>query len=122
MSAVATKDYSIPYASTVSSIEEVGISGDWLTSASTRQASFKEPFYYRSLLSLFEIDSSSVCPDFVPMSETYMTEPLSEEDIINEMLEHDFIVRMPPRRRYTIELEIKSIKKAEPKIVEPEWI
>jgi hypothetical protein len=38
------------------------------------------------------------------------------------MVEDDYIVRMPPVRRYPIELEIKSIKKAEPKIVEAEWI
>ena len=39
-----------------------------------------------------------------------------------ETLEYDVIVQMPPRKRYTIELEVKSIKKAEPIIVEPEWI
>lgn len=29
---------------------------------------------------------------------------------------------MPPRKRYIIELEVKSIKKAEPRIVEPEGV
>lgn len=39
-----------------------------------------------------------------------------------EMIEHDIIVRMPPKKRYTINLQVVSIKRAQPKIVEPEGI
>ena len=52
--------------------------------------------------------------------ETYVTEALSEENIVNEMLEHDFIVRMPPVKEYTVWVKVKSVEKATPRIVEPE--
>jgi len=34
--------------------------------------------------------------------------------------EYDIVVSVPHKRRYAIKIEIKSIKKAEPKIVELE--
>ena len=37
-----------------------------------------------------------------------------EEGILMEMIEHDFVVRMPPKKKYTIELEVKNIRKGEP--------
>ena len=37
-----------------------------------------------------------------------------------EILDYDMIVRMPPRKTYSINLEIISIKKAEFKIIEPD--
>jgi len=122
---ITTEDYPVPFPFTGGSRrEEAEISEilDRLFFVLTRQELLKKPFFYRSLLASFEIDLSSVYSQFEPASGTYITEVLSEEDIINEMLEHDFIVRMPPRKRYTIELEVKSIKKAKPRIVEPEWI
>lgn len=36
-----------------------------------------------------------------------------------EAMEHDIAVRMPPKRRYTVELEIKNIRKAQPIVIEP---
>nr|MDO8081906.1 hypothetical protein [Candidatus Freyarchaeota archaeon] len=36
-----------------------------------------------------------------------------------ETLEHDIVVRMPPKKRLTKRVRIKSIKKATPHIVEP---
>ncbi len=123
---IMTKEYPTPHAFTGSSRKEetdnISEMLDWPFFVSIRQELPRQPFFYRSLLPSFEIDLSSVHPYFEPMSETYVTEVLSEEDIINEMLEHDFVVRMPPRRRYAIELEVKSIKKAEPRFVELEWI
>ena len=122
---ITTRAYPILHALTGSSRkEETDITEilDWQLSVLMSQKLPKNPFSYRSLLPSFEIDLSSVHPHFDPMSETYVTEVLSEEDIINGMLEHDFIVRMPPKRRYAIKLEVKSIKKAEPRFVEPERI
>jgi hypothetical protein len=122
---VTTKDYPDPSPFISGSRrEETNISEtlDWLSFVLMKRESLKKPSFYRSLSLSFEIDLSSVHPLFKPLSETYVTEVLLEQDIVNEMLEHDFVVRMPPRRRYTIELEVKSIKKAEPRIVEPELI
>jgi len=48
------------------------------------------------------------------------TEGILEEDLFLEMVEHDYIVKMPPKRRYTIELDIKNIRRGEPRIFEIE--
>lgn len=120
---VITEDYPIPHAFTGSSRrEETDISEilDWFFFILMRQELLKKPFFYRSLLPSFEIDLSSVRPYFEPRSETSLIEESYEEILPKEMLEYDVVVQMPPRRRYIIELEVKSIRKAEPKIVEPE--
>ncbi|GAG41352.1 unnamed protein product [marine sediment metagenome] len=44
---------------------------------------------------------------------------LTDEEIFEEMLECNTVVRMPPVKEYTIKVKIESIKKATPKIVEP---
>ena len=43
-----------------------------------------------------------------------------EEAISEEMLEHDEIVRIPPRKRYALNIQVKEIRKAAPRIVEPD--
>lgn len=122
---ITTKDYPIPYPFTGSSSrEEMDLSEilDWFLFVLMRGELLKKPIFYEGLLPSFEIDLSSVYSQFESKIETYVTELLSEEDIVSGMLKQDFIVRMPPRKRYTIELELKSIRKAKPRIVEPEWI
>jgi len=49
-----------------------------------------------------------------------MEEDISEERIVSEMIDRDFIVQMPPVKKYTIRVKIKGIKKASPRVVEPE--
>jgi len=39
-----------------------------------------------------------------------------------EIIEYDVVVRIPPRRSYTIQMRVESIEKGEPIIVEPESI
>ena len=122
---VTTKDYPVPSPFTGGSRrEEAEISeiSDQLFFVLTRQELLKKPFFYRSLLASFEIDLSSVRPYFEPMTKTSLIEEFYEEILPEEMLEYNIVVRMPPRKRYTIELEIKGVKRAEPKIVEPKWI
>ena len=43
-----------------------------------------------------------------------------KEVIPGEMLEHDEIVRNPPRKRYASNIRVKGIRKAEPRIIEPD--
>jgi len=75
----------------------------------------------------FEVDVSSIKPHFEIRNETSLVvgliseqeiEPLSEEELALEMLEHDYIVKMPPKKRYKIQVHVKSIKKGEPRSVE----
>lgn len=47
------------------------------------------------------------------MKEKYMT--------IEDSIEHDIFVRIPPKKRYIVEVDIKRIRKAEPNIVEPDF-
>ncbi len=86
----------------------------------TRRNLPKKLFLYQSLPTPLEIDSSSVYPYFKVATETHVSQELTEEDIIGEMLEHDFIVRMSPVKEYTVQARIKSVEKAVPRIVEPE--
>jgi hypothetical protein len=43
-----------------------------------------------------------------------------EELNLEETIEHDVFVRIPPKRRYLVEVDVKRIRKAEPNIVVPE--
>jgi hypothetical protein len=79
----------------------------------------KEPFYY-SLISLFEIDLSSIWPHFEIKSEIPLIEEILEKVIPEDMLEFDIIVRMPPMKEWSARLRVKSVEKATPRIVEPE--
>jgi hypothetical protein len=45
---------------------------------------------------------------------------LPEELDIEDTIEHDVFVRMPPKRRYLVKVDVKRIRKAEPNIVVPE--
>jgi|YelNatPaOPRAMG01_1025707.scaffolds.fasta_scaffold14324_4 hypothetical protein len=87
---------------------------------------WKRLYLYRSLFPKLEIDLSSIGLYFEIKNETFpkhmTTEEISEEDLFSEMLEHDFIVKMPPKRRYSIELSIKNIRRGEPKIFDIEEI
>ena len=67
---------------------------------------------------LFEIDYSSVWPRFKIRSETFVEE-VSEEMILERMVRHNFIVKMPPVSEYAIKVKIKSIEAATPHIVAP---
>ncbi|MCD6231266.1 hypothetical protein J7K28_01375 [Candidatus Aerophobetes bacterium] len=78
--------------------------------------------FYQSLLASFEIDLSSVYPRFEPVTITSSVEEFYEEILPEETLEHDIIVRMPPVKQYIIEVKIKSVEKAIPRIVEPEGL
>jgi hypothetical protein len=111
---VITKDYPTPDVFTGSSKEGIDISEIRLLFPT------KGPGFYRSLLPSFEIDLSSVYSKLKCKTETYVTELLSEEDIISAMLTQDFIVKMPPVEEYTIWVKVKSVEKATPRIVEPE--
>lgn len=123
---VTYRDYPIQYPPAGSSMKEIDISEvlDSLFSIWIRQKRLKEPFSYQNLLSLFEIDLSSVWPRFEAKSETTLMEikEICEEMIVAGMIKHDFIVQIPPIREYALRVRVKSIEKATPHIVEPEGV
>ena len=129
---VTYKGYPIQYLSAISSrFEEIDKNEalDSVLSILIGEKQLRQHFL-GTLLSLLEVDFSSVRPYFEIKRETSLVEEavgekpipryISEEDILLEMIEHDFVVRMPPKKRYTIELEVKNIIKGEPRIAEPE--
>jgi len=77
--------------------------------------------FYRSLSSLIETDISSIWPRFEVKSETFIATEALQEALPTDV-EYDVTVHMPPKMRYPVELEIKSIRRGEPKIVVPEGI
>jgi len=40
--------------------------------------------------------------------------------LTSDDVEHDIVLRMPPKRRYTVKLKITSIRKATPRFIEPD--
>lgn len=119
---VATKDYPISYAFTGSSRSAETDISEMLDQIFLDLIMQRSLILYQSLLLPFKIDLSSVHPHFESVTRTSLIEEFYEGILPEEILEYDIVVRIPPRKRYTIELEVKGIKKAEPKIVEPEWI
>ncbi len=115
-------DYSIQYPKSGSSTKEPDINEvlDNLFSIPDR-GKLLTRIFHQNLLALFEIDFSSVQPYFEIRREPLIeVEKISEEMIAAEMLIHDFIVRIPPKKKYRVEIEVRSIKRGEPTIVVPE--
>ena len=44
----------------------------------------------------------------------------SEKVITIDMVENDFIVKMPPKNRYKVRVRVKEVKRGEPRIVQPD--
>jgi len=115
-----------------SSRVDIGMAGMDFLDALERLLSFwtrKQPgrHFYSNFYPRFEVDLSSIKPHFEIRNETSLVvgliseeeiEPVSEEELAVEMLEHDYIVKMPPKKRYKIQVHVKSIKKGEPSSVE----
>jgi hypothetical protein len=41
---------------------------------------------------------------------------------LEDLIEYDEVVRMPPKKRYSLEIDVSGIIKAKPKVVLPEAI
>jgi len=76
--------------------------------------------HFYSLIPSLRIDTSSIWSEFDIKTETFSVEAPPEEFFPMEMLEHDIIVQVPPKRRYTLDIEVKNIRKGMPVIVEAE--
>lgn len=68
--------------------------------------------YYLS----FDVASHLESVSLILENETYKY----KEIIPEEMLEHDIVVKMPPKRKFAIKARITRIRKAHPQIVIPE--
>jgi len=130
MQDVTYQGYPIQYSSAVSSeVEEIDKNDIWdnLLSTLMRGKRFRKPFLYHSFMSLLENDWSSIWPYFEIKTETSLIEEMtresvpeiiSEEDLAIEMVKHDFVVKMPPKKKYRIQVLVRSLRKGEPRVVE----
>ena len=69
------------------------------------------------------------CPYELPISSIEVFAPAPDEDFVSftfdelvrpdESLEHEVVVKMPPKRRYSTLLEIRNVTRAQPNVVEP---
>ena len=121
MQEVTNQDYPIQYLSNPStSIEEMDIR-DFLINILSNliRQNVKRPSYL-SLISILETDLSSIWPRFEIKSETALLEETFVEKFMEDMLEFDIVVQMPPLREWSARVKVKSIEKAKPHIVEPE--
>jgi len=64
-------------------------------------------------------DFSSVSPHFEISNETYQTGGVSEEDIICAILENDYVVKTPKKKR-KVRLKIRNVKRYNPRVRNPE--
>ncbi len=121
---VTYQDYPIEYFSSSSTrITEIDIMDIWDSVLSKWVRERPKRLFYHSLISRLEIDLSSIRPHFEIKTETSLIKELttiSEEDIAMEMVEHDFVVKMPPKKRYKIRVHVRSGRKGEPRLVEPD--
>ena len=76
--------------------------------------------FYESLWPFLETDLSSVHPSWKIKSETSLIGKMIEEPPYEEIFEHNITIKLPPKNKYKIQMHIKDVKKAVPKIVEPE--
>ena len=121
MQEVTNQDYPIQYLSNPStSIEEIDIR-DFLINILSNliRQNVKRPSYL-SLISILETDLSSIWPRFEIKSETALLEETFVEKFMEDMLEFDIVVQMPPLREWSARVKVKSVEKAKPHIVEPE--
>lgn len=119
---VTCHDYPVQYLPSASSTERMDGSEmlDSLIFSWLRQMPPENIFHHQNLSPLLEIDSSSVQPSLDIKSETSSVEETFKEAIPEDILECDVMVRIPPKKKYTIDLHINDIRKAVPRIVEPD--
>jgi len=82
---------------------------------------FKEAVF-QSQRGLMTVSQSSICPEPGTNSQVASKKASAKDANLDDMIEHDIIVRMPPKRRYLVEVDVTDIRKAKPKIVAPDSI
>ncbi len=68
------------------------------------------------LQELFNIDISSVNPNFEPISKSSLQEKLYKDHEDAFDIESDYFIRMPPVNEYKIKVKISKIEKPKPRI------
>lgn len=122
----AFHDYPVQYFSNSSvEIEETDVIGLWESSSSQWLPEDFGKIFRRNSTSvhdLFEVDFSSIQPHLEARTETALIDgssAITEEDIVSEMVDHDFVVKMLPKKRRRIRVNVRKIRKGQPKLSDP---
>ena len=52
----------------------------------------------------------------------YSKEAISNNNNLEDLIEYDIVVHMPPKKRYWLEIDVSGVIKARPEVVLPESI
>jgi hypothetical protein len=85
-------------------------------------ASFHGIAHQDRIINTFEIDESSVEPHLVQRKNSCIIEEYSEEVNVEEFIEYNYILRMPPIKQYSITIDEMTVRKAEPNFYESDWV
>ena len=97
---------------------------DWLDLFQSLKKYNLGRFGYNVLIDEWDMGASSVYPDIVFANEPSISFGKGEYQgyqITEDEIEKEIIFKMPPKRKYTVELELKSIRKATPNFVEEDF-
>jgi CO/xanthine dehydrogenase Mo-binding subunit len=68
------------------------------------------------------VSQSKPYPQSVIKEKVDSTEEFADKTNLEGSIEYDAVVRMPPKKRYFVEIDVRDIIKAKPKVVLPEAI
>ena len=68
------------------------------------------------------VSQSKLYPQSVTKEKVDSKETFADKTNLEDSIEYDVVVRMPPKKRYLVEIDVREITKAKPKIALPEAI
>jgi len=68
------------------------------------------------------VSQSKPYPQSVTKEKVDSKEAFADKTNLEGSIEYDAVVRMPPKNRYFVEIDVRDIIKAKPKVVLPEAI
>jgi hypothetical protein len=71
---------------------------------------------------LMSVSQSKPYPQSATKEKADSKEAFADKTNLEDSIEYDVVVRMPPKKRYFAEIDVREITKAKPKIVLPETI
>jgi hypothetical protein len=71
---------------------------------------------------LMSVSQSKPYPQSATKEKVDSKEAFANKTNLEDSIEYDVVVRMPPKKRYFVEIDVREITKAKPKIVLPEAI
>jgi hypothetical protein len=69
---------------------------------------------------IMSVSQSKPYPQSVTKEKVDSKEEFANKIDLEESIEYDVVVRMPPKKRYFVEIDVREISKAKPKAVLPE--